>query len=386
MYSLFLAIIYLAFIALGLPDALLGSAWSVMRTEFDVPLSYAGIIFAIISAGTIISSLLSDRFTKKFGVGSVAAISIFATAVSLFGFAISGSFFMLCVFAIPYGLGAGAVDAALNNYVALRYKSKHMNWLHCCWGVGAAFSPYVMSNALTHGLGWQNGYKSVAIIQIILTIFMFAALPLWKRQETPKTSEIQNKQVLKLSQILRIRGVKFILPAFFAYCALEQTAGLWASSFLVLQRNVSPVTAAKYASFFFLGITVGRFVCGFISDKIGDRNMLRIGICVTVLGIIAVWLPVSANWLCLNGLVVIGIGNAPIYPSIIHATPHNFGNENSQAIIGVQMASAYAGITVMPPFFGIVAEHFSIGLYPLYLLILAILMIILTEKMNKIVH
>jgi len=390
MYSLLLVIIYFAFIALGLPDALLGSAWPVIRNEMGVSLSYAGIISAIISAGTIISSLLSDRFTKKLGAGFITAISVLMTAVSLFGFSLSGSFFMLCIFAVPYGLGAGAVDAALNNYVALHYKSKHMNWLHCFWGVGATISPYIMGYCLTNGLGWSNGYRTVAVIQIILTTVMFAALPVWKKQNVKTLTNTPNEKcrtdVLKLSQIIQIKGVKFILPAFFFYCALEQTTGLWASSFLVLWRNVNPETAAKYASFFFLGITVGRFLCGFISDKIGDKNMLRIGISVIIAGIIAVWLPVNLNILCLIGLIVIGLGCAPVFPSLIHATPYNFGKENSQAIIGVQMASAYMGITTMPPLFGLIAEKISISLYPLFLIILAVLMLTLTEKLNKVVE
>lgn len=387
MYSLLLAIIYLGFISLGLPDALLGSAWTVMRSELNVPLSYAGIIFGIIAGGTIISSLASDRLTKKFSAGVVTAVSVAATAISLLGFSLSNSFIMLCLFAIPYGLGAGAVDAALNNFVALHYKSRHMNWLHCFWGVGATISPYIMSYSLTGGFGWAQGYETVAIIQLVLTVIMFAALPLWKKQEkaivSAETIENRQAKALKLSQIVRIKGVRYILPAFFAYCALEQTTGLWASSYLVLQRGISPEIAARYASFFFLGITAGRFLCGFISDKIGDRNMLRIGVCVTMAGIAAVWLPISPDWLCLNGLIVIGFGCAPVYPAIIHSTPINFGKENSQAVIGVQMASAYVGITVMPPLFGLIADNINITLYPPFLLCLTIMMFLLTEKMNR---
>ncbi|MCL2698030.1 MAG: MFS transporter [Oscillospiraceae bacterium] len=385
MYSLLLAIIYLAFISLGLPDALLGSAWPVIREEMNAPLWFAGIISAIISVGTIISSLMSDRVTKKLGAGLVAAVSILSTVIALFGFSLSGSFIMLCVFAIPYGLGAGAVDAALNNHVALHYKSKHMNWLHCCWGIGASISPLIMSFSLTSGSGWASGYKTVAILQAVLMLVMFAALPLWKNQQAVKNHEQSQScsEVLKLSQIIRIKGVKYVLPAFFAYCALEQTAGLWASSYLTLQRNIAPETAARYASFFFFGITAGRFLCGFISDKIGGRNMIRIGTGVIITGIIAVWLPVSPDWLCLNGLIAVGFGCAPIFPSVIHETPANFGKENAQAIIGVQMASAYTGITLMPPLFGLIAENISINLYPVYLFIFAALMLLMTEKLNK---
>ncbi|MCL2704546.1 MAG: MFS transporter [Defluviitaleaceae bacterium] len=383
MYSLLLVIIYVAFISLGLPDSLLGAAWPSMQGQMGVPWSFAGIISMIIAGGTIVSSLLSDRLTKKFGAGLVTAVSVLMTAAALFGFSLSDSFWMLCVWAIPYGLGAGAVDAALNNYVALHYASRHMNWLHCFWGVGASISPYIMGYCLTNGLGWNSGYRTVSIIQISLTFILIASLPVWKKQKSSLTNEKTPSHTLKLSQIVRIKGVKFIIPAFFAYCALEQTAGLWASSFLVLNRGVSLETAARYASFFFLGITAGRFLSGFISDKIGDRNMIRIGIVITALGIFAVWLPIAPNWLCLNGLIIIGLGCAPVYPSIIHATPANFGKENSQAIVGVQMASAYTGTTLMPPLFGLIADNASIAIYPAFLLILAVLMLVMTEKLNK---
>jgi fucose permease len=384
MYSLMLAIIYLTFVALGLPDALFGSAWIIIREEMNVPLWYAGIMSAIISIGTIISSLMSDRIVKKFGTGLSVIAGIMLTAGALFGFSFSGSFFMLCAFALPYGLGAGAIDAALNKHVALYYKSKHMNWLHCCWGVGATISPYIMSYSLIHSAGWSDGYRTVAFLQVIMLAILVMTLPLWKKQKTTKTTEQeQNRAVLKLSEIVRIRGVKFILPAFFAYCALEQTAGLWASSYLVLHRNISPETAARYASFFFLGITAGRFLCGFISDKIGSRNMIRTGTLVMLTGIAAVWLPGLPNFVCLNGLIIIGLGCAPVFPAIIHATPANFGKENAQAIIGVQMASAYTGITLMPPLFGFLADNITVGLYPVFLFVLAAVMLFMTEKLNK---
>ncbi|MDR0221267.1 MAG: MFS transporter [Lachnospiraceae bacterium] len=382
MYSLLLAIIYLAFISLGLPDSLLGAAWLVMREEMGVPFSYAGIVAMIISTGTVVTSLLSARTTKRFGTGLVVAVSTLLTALALLGFSLSREFWLLCLFAIPYGLGAGAIDAALNNYVALHYASRHMNWLHCFWGLGATVSPYIMSWCLLGGMGWNSGYRTVFYIQIILTAFLFASLPLWKKQARA-SGEQEETAVLKMSEILKIKGAKQILIAFFAYCSLEQTAGLWASSYLVLQRGVNVEIAARYASFFFLGITVGRFLCGFIADRFGDRNMIRAGCAVTIAGIILVWLPVAPVWLCQSGLIVIGLGNAPIYPAIIHATPANFGKENSQAIIGVQMASAYLGITLMPPFFGFLADWLSIGLYPLFLLLLAVLMWYMAERVNK---
>ena len=384
MYSILLALIYLAFVSLGLPDSLLGSAWISMREQMEIPLSYAGILSMIIAGGTIISSLLSDKLTKRLGVGFITAISVLLTATALFGFSISKEFWMLCVWAVPYGVGAGAIDAALNNYVALHYASRHMNWLHCFWGVGAAISPYIMSYCLTNGMGWNSGYRTVSFIQFILTAILFISLPLWKMKKISTSNEQSNLPALKLSQIIRIKGVKFILPAFFGYCALESTTFLWASSYLVLSRGIDFEIASKYASLFFIGITAGRFLSGIISDKIGDRNMIRMGIGLIFAGILAIWLPVKTNWMCLYGLIIIGLGCAPIYPAIIHATPANFGKVNSQAIVGVQMASAYTGATFMPPLFGLIANHINISLFPAFLLIFAVLMVFMTEKLNKV--
>lgn len=385
MYSLLLAIIYIAFISLGLPDSLLGSAWPVMHEGLEVPVSYAGAVTMIIAGGTIISSLSSDRLTRKFGTGLVTAVSVLMTAVALFGFSVSGEFWMLCLWAVPYGLGAGAVDAALNNYVALHYASRHMSWLHCFWGVGASISPYIMSFALAGGHGWSSGYRYVSIIQIVLSVCLFASLPLWKQSHTQKTEEKVEAKALSFGQILKIPGVVSVLILFFGYCALEQTTGLWASSYLVDYRDVSAETAAQFASLFFLGVTFGRFLCGFVADRLGDRTLIRIGILTAAVGVVLVLLPVQADLPALAGLIIIGFGCAPIYPSIIHATPFNFGKENSQAIIGVQMASAYVGATFMPPLFGVVASYAGIWLYPLYLMIFAVLMLILSESLNRII-
>lgn len=385
MYSLLLVIIYIAFISLGLPDSLIGSAWPVMQTELGVPVSYAGIITMIIACGTIISSLLSDRLTRKLGAGLVTTISVLLTAAALFGFSISHSFVLLCLWAIPYGLGAGAVDAALNNYVALYYASRHMSWLHCFWGVGAAISPYIMGYCLTGGYGWNKGYQVVGILQIILTVILFISLPLWRRRNTEETEGEIPAEPLSLSQILKIRGVPLVLVTFFAYCALEQTTALWASSYLVQYRGGDVSIAARFASLFFLGITFGRFFCGFIADKVGDKLLIRFGIITSIAGAVFVTLPVKYDILTLSGLIIIGLGCAPIYPAIIHSTPFNFGRENSQAIIGIQMASAYMGTIFMPPLFGVIASNITIGLYPLYLLGLAAIMLVMSERLNKVV-
>lgn len=387
MFQLLLAIIYLAFISLGLPDSLLGSAWPIMYQEFSVPVSYAGGISMIIAAGTIVSSLQCDRLTRKLGTGKVTAISVLTTAAALFGFSISHSYLALCIWAVPYGLGAGCVDASLNNYVALHYASRHMSWLHCMWGVGASLGPYIMGYALTGGKGWNMGYRYIAALQILLTVVLLISLPLWKKQRTAAdvqdsdTAQEQNK-ALSLAQISRIPGAKEVMITFFCYCAVEQTAGLWASSYLVLHSGVTSEAAAGFASLFYIGITVGRALAGFLTIKFNDTQMIRLGQVLILSGILLLLLPLDGT-AGLAGLIIIGLGCAPIYPSIIHSTPDHFGAENSQAVIGVQMAAAYVGILVMPPVFGLIATHISASLLPLYLLAILLLMAVMHEKLLK---
>lgn len=364
MYSLLIAIIYLAFISLGLPDSLLGSGWPVMHNELGVPLSYAGIVSMIITGGTIVSSLASDYLTRKLNPGLLTALSVALTAAALFGFSVCSSFWALCLLAIPYGLGAGAVDAALNNYVALHYSSRHMSWLHAFWGLGVTVSPYVMSFCLTHQLGWNMGYRSISIVQIIITAILFASLPLWRSRKSLSSEE--SAQAVKLSSVLKIKGVKHCLIAFLCFCAFEATAGLWASSYMVIHKGIDANTAARFAALFYMGITAGRFLSGIIADKVGDRRMTIIGMCVVLSGIIMMLLPFGSIP-ALAGLLLAGFGSAPVYPSIIHATPSNFGRENSQALVGIQMASAYCGSTLAPPVFGFIAQYVNIGLYPVYL-------------------
>lgn len=384
MIQILLVIIYLAFISLGLPDAMLGAAWPDMYMEFKVPLSYAGLLSAIISVGTIISSLQSDRLTLKFGTGKVTAISVTMTAVALFGFSISDSFFFLCLWAIPYGLGGGSIDAALNNYVALHYKSYHMSWLHCMWGIGAATGPYIMGYVLTAGKGWNNGYKIIFILQIILAAALFLSLPLWKKQKTNTAagSDIK-RQPMTLREVLKIRGAKEVLICFFCYCAIEQTTGLWASSYLNLHNGISAETAAGFASMFYLGITVGRAISGFITMRLSDLAMIRLGQGIILMGILILFIPGGMD-ISLVGLMMIGLGCAPIYPCIIHSTPAHFGEDKSQAVIGVQMAFAYVGNLGMPPLFGIIANRIGVSFLPLYLCVILILMVVMHEALNKV--
>lgn len=382
MISILLVIIYIAFISLGLPDSILGSAWPSMYKELNVSMSFAGIITMIIAGGTIISSLFSDRLIKKFGTGVVTAVSVAMTAIALLGFSFSHSFWQLCIWGIPYGLGAGSVDVALNNFVALHYKSRHMSWLHCFWGIGATAGPYIMGLFLTNGLRWNLGYQAIGIIQIILVICLIISLPLWKEKHKEKEMEVQNSQNIGVKEALRLPGAKAILTAFFCYCSLEATAGLWASSYMVLYKGIDPQTAAKWAAIFYLGITVGRFICGFITDKIGDKNMVRIGQVIAGIGTVTILLPFG-NTVTFLGLIFVGLGCAPIYPSLLHETPDNFGADKSQALMGLQMACAYIGSTFMPPVFGFIAEKTTIQLYPIFLMIFVILMFIMVEKLNS---
>ena len=374
MYSLLLALIYLAFISLGLPDSLLGAGWPVMHLDLGVEVSYMGIVSMVISGGTIVSSLLSDRLTRKFGARWVTVVSVFLTAAALFGFSFSDRFWMLILFSIPYGLGAGAIDAALNNYIALHYSARHMSWLHCFWGVGTIVSPFIMSYALTSST-WNAGYRIVGSIQLGIGALLLATLSVWKINKTP---EAQSQKSLGLIGAVKIKGVPLILLGFFAYCAAEATSMQWASTYFVEVKQISEAQAAQLASLFYIGITAGRFVSGFLSGKLGDRRMIVIGACILTCGIVLLFIPADVE-VAIAGFIVIGLGCAPIYPSIIHSTPANFGAENSGAIIGIQMASAYVGSTFIPPLFGLIANRLGFNILPVYLLIFVALMIAMTE-------
>ena len=377
MVALLIALIYLAFVSLGLPDSLLGSAWPVMQEQLGVPISYAGIVTITITVGTIVSSVLSNFLTKKLGAGLVTAISTVMTAVALLGFSLSTKFWQLIVWSVPFGLGAGGVDAALNNYVALHYSSKHMNWLHACWGVGALISPFIMGECLKTQFGWTGGYRTIFFVQIAIALLLFLSLPMWRKS----TAEQKQAQV-KTVDALKVKGILPLLMMFLTYCALEQTAALWASSYLVNVRHVQETTAATFGSLFFIGITFGRFVCGFVSNKIGDNKLIVVGSVVIAVGVACIIVPVSNPILCSIGLVLTGLGCAPIYPAIIHSTPSNFGEQNSQAIIGIQMACAYVGCALMPPLFGLISQKYM-AFYPYFLAIFLLLMVVMFVILQK---
>ncbi len=384
MIHLLLAIIYISFISLGLPDGLLGSAWPEMYGGLNVPISYAGIVSMIISAMTVVSALLSERLVKKLGTGLLTAVSVATTAIALFLFSQSTEFWHLCLVGIPYGLGAGSVDAALNNFVALHYKSRQMSWLHCFWGVGCSAGPYILSFYLVNGHSWSMGYLTVFIIQAVLTAMLFISLPLWKmkEQQSKGTSEKSDTKPLGLKRTLSIKGVKEVMITFFCYCGIESTAGLWAVSYIVLSKGISAETAAGFGAIFYLGITVGRFLNGFITDRLGDNKMIYIGFSIIAAGIITLILPFGIIG-AIIGLALIGLGCAPIYPCIIHSTPMRFGADTSQAVIGVQMASAYVGTTTMPMVFGFLADNISIHLFPFFLILTLGLMTAFFLLLNK---
>ena len=381
MASLLLPVIYLAFISLGLPDSLLGSAWPSMVGQLGADLSWAGIVSMIISAGTIVSSLCSERLNARLGTGGVTVVSVLLTAAALFGFSTCTRFWQLCVWAVPYGLGAGSVDAALNAYVSLHYKSRHMSWLHCMWGVGASAGPVIMGRALAGG-SWQGGYRIISLIQFGLTAVLLLSLPLWKRPEKTPEGADYTPEHRTLPQLLRMPGVPQVLLCFFCYCALESTAGMWAASYCTLVRGIDAGTAAGWASTFYLGITIGRGVCGFLTIKINDQNMIRLGQVLIALGVVLVLLPAGQGVL-FAGLVTIGLGCAPVYPSIIHETPANFGREVSLAMTGIQMAFAYVGSCLMPPLFGLLAQYVTPALYPWFLAALLALMFAMAESLHR---
>ena len=421
MFSILLLMIYLAFVSLGLPDALLGSAWPIMYQEFAVPVSYSGTVFMIICGGTILSSLNSEKLNRRFGTGKITAISVLLTAIALFGFSISHSFLMLCLFAIPYGLGAGSVDAALNHYVALHYSSRHMSWLHCMWGLGASVGPYIMGFVLQRGEPWNRGYLIVSLIQFALAIALFCSLSLWKKkpeelkenaastakqedsqqnefrqnesqlescsEEAKKqeslSSEAPKQRALSLKEVFAIPGAKESLASFYGYCALEQTVGLWAGSFMVLALGMEEKLAASYVALFYFGITFGRFLSGFFTMKWKDEQMVLGGSAIVFFGIFLLFTPWSKA-MVLPALILIGLGCAPVYPSVIHSTPYNFGVEHSSALIGAQMASAYVGTLIMPPLFGVLGRSFSMKLFPYYSMFLLLFMVFTYRRMLQV--
>ncbi|MEG2036829.1 MAG: MFS transporter [Ruthenibacterium sp.] len=376
-----LVIIYLSFIGLGLPDTLLGSAWPAMQSELSASLGTAGVISMIVTAGTILASLFSSRVILRFGTGRVTLVSVGMTAAALLGISGASSLPILYLMAIPLGLGAGSVDAALNNFVALHYKAMHMSWLHCFWGVGATLGPLVMARCMGVNHNWIAGYRVIGLMQIVLVIVLICALPMWRKMEpvTPR-QEPQKKSETGLA-LLRLPGAKEALLSFTCYCAVETTTGLWAGSYLLLQCGLSAESAAQWTSAFYFGITAARFVCGFLTLRLSDQTLVRAGQFLIAAGTVTLLLPLPAV-AGGSGFFLIGLGCAPIFPCLLHGTPHHFGSENSGAMMGLQMASAYVGSAVVPPLFGLVAQYVSIALMPYCLGFFLVVMVLMSERLN----
>ncbi len=378
MYSLLLAVIYLIFISLGLPDSLLGSGWSTMQAAFGVPSSYAGYVSMSISFMTIISALLSPRMIRRFHTKWIVIVSILLTVMGLIGFSVSTSYWMLFLFVIPYGLGAGAIDASVNHYVAKNYSGSVMNFLHCFYGVGAVISPNIMALALSRAR-WNEGYRWTAYIQMGILLVCIFSLPLWKRNENG--AEGEEEAGAGIREAIKVPGVILTLIAFFAYCSGEATCFLWTSSYFAgTKEGLTDGMIASFGSLIFGGLMLGRLISGFVSNRLGDRLLIRIGIAVEFVGILMVMLPISNYVPAAIGFVLIGIGMGPVYPAIQHMAPENFGKRYSAAVIGLQMASAYVGNTFMPMVFGIMQQHIGIGIMPFYLLIFAVLNISMLER------
>ena len=379
-----LVIIYATFISLGLPSALLGSGWPSMYQELGVSIANAGIVSMIISGGTIFSSFISSKIIRRFGAALTVSACVTIMGISLMGFSFSGHFFLLCLWAIPLGLGTGAVDAAVNNFVALHYESKHMNWLHCFWGVGATISPLIMAFTLGQWNSWSRGYQLVGIIQLILAVVLFSTLPLWKKATNKDVQDNHtNKKHLSLKELIALPAAKQLAMVLFCCCAIGAVVGLWGSSFLVITKGITTETAASWIAIHFVGMTVGRLFLGFLSMKLSSRQLLKIGLTLIALGIMMLFLPLP-DIMLLVGLFLIGFGCSPIFPCILHETPNNYGSTNSQAMIGIQMGCAYTGATFMPPLFGLIAERTGYQAFPYFLGALLLVMIIMIWSSPKI--
>ena len=378
-----LMMIYLSFISLGLPDSMLGSAWPAMNVSLNAPLWGAGLVQMLISFCTIISSLNSAKLIRRFGTGKLTAISVATTALALLGFSLAKNYAFLLLMAVPLGLGAGAVDAGLNNYVALHCEAKHMSWLHCFWGVGTIIGPMILSAVLRVGGSWATGYRAVGLIQCAESALLFATLGMWKRGNIQQ--EEYGAKALSVWEVLSLPGAKAGMVTFLCYCAVESTLGLWGATYISQVRGVDEATAASFGAMFYIGITVGRAISGFMAMKLLPKQMVRVGQALLALGCIFMMIPAGST-LSGIGLVVCGLGCAPIYPNIIQDTPVNYGTENSQAAIGVQMAFAYVGSTFLPSIFGALAGVGGYGLLPYFAISICVLMAVLFGMQKKIVE
>ena len=386
MTTILLTIIYIACIGLGIPDSLLGTAWPAIYREFGLPISSVSYISLLISVGTVISSLFSARAINKFGTGKVAAVSTSMTAIALLSFSFSNNLLWLCLSAIPLGLGAGAIDTAMNNYVALHYTSKHMNFLHCFYGIGVSFSPYLMSMALSNQSDWRNGYQTVFYFQLLISVICIIALPLWNKVKESTHVQEENTRTMTLSELIKMPSVRFVWGAFIGLGAMESLCAVWTSTFLVNVKGITSYNASKVIMIYYIGMTLGRFLSGILADKLSSWKLIKIGQLITISAILLLILPLSLESSIL-GLFLIGLGISPIFPNLIHLTPKNFGKDISQSVMGTQIAAFYVATILTPPFFGLIAELFGVNLFPFTLFISFIVVlfsiIFLTRELKK---
>ena len=375
MATLLLIVIYIAFIGLGVPDSLFGTAWPAIYTDLNLPVSWASIVTIIVSCGTITSSLLSSWLISRFGTGKITAVSTLMTALALLGFSCSDSMLWLCLCAIPLGLGAGSIDTALNNYVALHYKASHMNFLHCFYGIGVSLSPYLMSLALSKGT-WEGGYRAVFWFQLAIAALTALALPLWKKVRHAQNGEEaeETPRVLSFPALMKMPKVRMACLVFIGYCALEYTCGTWGSTFLVNAKGAAADTAARMVTFYYVGLALGRFLSGVLAGLLHSRQMVKIGQMILLAAVVSLFLPLPFAF-CSVSLFFIGLGNGPIFPNMLHLTPELFGKDLSQAVIGAEMATSYIGVLLAPALFGLIAQNVTAALFPVYLLVLYALMI-----------
>lgn len=381
MATLLLLAIYIAFIGLGLPDSLFGAAWPAIYSGFNLPFSFGSFVTFIVSCGTTISSVFSAKIINKFGTNKVTAISTAMTAAALFGFAYSGNFLVLCLCAVPLGLGAGSIDTALNNYVAVHYSAKHMSFLHCFYGIGVSMSPYILSLVISGNLGWQGGYRIAACIQMMIALILFASIPLWKKVHGTENEEEQEIKVLSLKEIIRIPGVKLMWSLFICSCAIEVTCGSWGSTFLVEYKSMSAETAAGIIMFYYIGIAIGRLLSGIFATKLHSWKIIKIGQCVLGIALILLLLPMNGYFVAL-ALFMVGLGNGPLFPNFNYLTPENFGEDISPSIIGTQMAAASIAMMIAPIICGMLAQVIGMSIFPVYLLIFFASMIITMVKVT----
>ena len=382
MATLLFVAICIIFMGLGLPDSVLNSAWPAIYAELNLPFSYANFITVLVSLGTVISSLFAAKLIGKFGVGKVTFVSTLFSALCLFTFSFSNSMLFFCLLSIPLGLGAGAIDTALNNYTATNYSSLHMSLLHCFYGVGISISPFLMSFALGEDNNWRKGYVLVFAVMMVITLISFISLPLWKKVKSKQPEKDVPQKTLSLKQMFSMPAVRSSVITFFCSVGLEFTCGIWACTYLVNVQNLSEALASRYLTFYYAGITIGRLVSGFVSKKLNVEKIVYSGYSIVLMALVLLFIPLPPIFKALS-LFFVGFGNGPTFPNLIYLTPKNFGSDISQSIIGLQMATCNLGILIMPPVFGFLAQGLGLNIFPIFLSVLYLFMVIGTIVYNK---